>query len=146
MYNGSGNGPGRRYVSIAGFRVRPMYLYIAAAVAVLLVIFFILNFVSLGLAMHYGAVAGLLLLIANLRELLGQSFANRSGTALLNVLIAVGLVCAWLVQFLGPFLWIPAIVLLLIAAPLSIGRASVYRSYLTTARSAVDVARRTLVR
>ena len=147
MYNGSGgyNGNGG-YTSIGGFRVKPIYLYIAGLIAVLEAIYFVMRFFSAGLQMHYGAFAGVLLLIGNLRELIGASAGQRGSTALLNVLIGGGLIFAWLSAFFGALMWVPALILIGIAAPLIFGQASVYRGYIGAARSAADTVRRTLVR
>lgn len=141
MY-GNGNGG----TQIGGWRIKPLYLYIAAAVAVLVAVFFVLRFLNTSLVMHFGAYAGLLLLVANVRELIGSTYGERGSTALLNVLVGGALICAWLSQLLGALLWIPAVVLIVIATPLIFGRASVYRGYITAARGAADTVRRTLVR
>lgn len=145
MYNGNGS-PGGNYTRIGGIPIRPMYLYIALALVVVVVLFFVMRFLQTSLALHFGAYAGLLLLVANLRELIGSSYGERGSTALLNVLVGGGLVFAWLAQFFGPLLWIPALILVGIATPLIFGRASVYRGYITAARGAADTVRRTLVR
>jgi hypothetical protein len=147
MYNGNGNGyKGGNYSNIGGFRIKPIYLYIAGIVAVLLVLYFVINFFRAGAVMHFGAVAGLLLLIANVRELIGQSYGQRSGTALLNVMIGGGLLLAWLAQIVTIFLWIPAILLVGAAVPLTFSRANVYNAYLGVARNAIGSVRRTLVK
>lgn len=145
MYSGSGNNGGG-YTRVGGWRIKPAYLYIAGLILVLLAIYFVMRFLNTSLVMHFGAYAGVLLLIANLRELLGSSYGERGSTALLNVLVGGGLICAWLAQFLGPLLWLPAVVLVAIATPLIFGRASVYRGYIGMARGAADTVRRTLVR
>lgn len=144
MY-GSGNGNGGGY-QIGGWRIKPLYVYIAVAVAVLVAVFLVLRFLNTSLVMHVGAYAGLLLLIANVRELVGSSYGERGSTALLNVMVGGALIFGWLAQFFGALLWIPAVVLLVIATPLIFGRASVYRGYITAARGAADSVRRTLVR
>lgn len=147
MYNGNGNG---RYTNIGGFRVKPMYLYIAAIIAVLIAVFVVLRFLNTSLVVHFGAFAGLLLLVANVRELIGQSYSQRGSTALLNVLVAGGLIFAWLSQFFGALLWIPAIALVGGATPLILGRASVYAGYISAAKvaasTAADGVRRTIIR
>jgi hypothetical protein len=84
--------------------------------------------------------------VANLRELIGMSSSQRGSTALLNLLVGSGLICAWLTSFFGSLLWIPAILLVGIATPLIVGRANVYSAYLTTARGAVDGLRRTVMK
>lgn len=145
MYNGSG-GNGGRYTRIGGVPIKPVYLYIAGAVVVLAAIYFVLRFLNTSLVMHVGAYAGILLLVANLRELIGNSYGQRGSTALLNVMVGGGLIFAWLAQFFGPLLWIPAVALLAIATPLIFGRASVYTAYIDTARNLAGSVRRTLVR
>jgi len=148
MYNGGGynNNGGGNYTNIGGFRVKPLYLYIALAVVLLVAIYFVMSFFSAGLIRHFGAFAGALLLLANVRELIGANVAQRGSTALLNVLIGGGLIFAWLTAFFGAIMWVPALILVGIATPLSFGRASVYRGYIGAARTAADTVRRTLVR
>lgn len=146
MYSGNGSGNGRRYTYIGGVPVRPVVLYIAAAVVLLIAIYFVMRFLSTSLVMHFGAYAGLLLIVGNLRELFGNSYGQRSGTALLNVLVGGGLIFAWLSQFLGVLFWIPALLLVGVATPLVIGRAGVYQTYLDAAKSLAANVRRTFVR
>ncbi|NJL35204.1 MAG: hypothetical protein HC893_16810 [Chloroflexaceae bacterium] len=133
-------------VRVGGLSIKPLYLYIVAGVVLLLVLFFIMRFLNTSLVMHFGVVAGALLLLANVRELIGQTYGRHNNTALLNVLIGSSLVVAWLSQFLGPLLWIPAVLLLAIAAPLAIGRASVYQRYVQMGRGVVHQARRAVGR
>ncbi len=101
MYNGNGNGNGYNtnssggfrgprintagYTSIGSMRVRSVYLYIALAVVGVLLLYFLINFVQTSLVMHFSMFAGVLLLLTNLRELIGSSFAQRSSTSLLGV-------------------------------------------------------------
>ena len=146
MYSGSGGSNGGGYTKAGGWRIKPLYLYIAGTIAVLVAVFLVMRFLNTSLVMHFGAYAGVLLLIANLRELIGSTYGERGSTALLNVMVGGGLICAWLAQFLGPLLWIPALVLVAIATPLIFGRASVYRGYISMARGAADTVRRTMVR
>ncbi|MEM8529810.1 MAG: hypothetical protein AAGF95_03150 [Chloroflexota bacterium] len=144
MYDGNGNG--NNYTKVGGFHIKPMYLYIGIAIVAVIALYFVTQFLNTSLVMHFGVVAGALLLLANLRELLGQSYAQRSGTALLNCLIGGALVCAWLSQIAGVLFWVPALVLLGISVPLSLGRASVYSTYVQTARGAVSNLRRSVNR
>jgi hypothetical protein len=146
MYNGSGGNRGGGYTRIGGFPIKPLYLYIALGLAALVAIYFVMRFLNTGLVMHVSAYAGLLLLIANVRELLGNAYAQRGGTAMLNVMVGAALLFAWLSQFLGALLWVPAIVLLVIATPLIFGRAKVYTAYLDTARTIAGGVRRTIIR
>ncbi|MCU0495211.1 MAG: hypothetical protein MUD01_26795 [Chloroflexaceae bacterium] len=153
MYNGNGNGNynggyngNGGSVNVGGFRIKPLYLYIGVAVIAVVAVYFLINFVQAGLVMHFSLAAGVLLLLANLRELIGQSYSQRGSTAMLNCLIGSALVCAWLSQIVGLLLWIPALLLLGVSVPLVLGRASVYNSYVQTARSAVGSVRRAVGR
>jgi hypothetical protein len=147
MYNGNGNSNGNGgYTNIGGFRIKPIYLYVAGTIAVVAAIYFVMRFLNTSLALHFGAFSGALLLIANLRELIGMSYTQRGSTALLNMLVGGGLIFAWLASFFGPLLWIPAVIMVGIATPLIFGRATVYKAYITTAQGAVNGIRRTIVR
>jgi hypothetical protein len=145
MYNGSGNNGGG-YTRIGGVTIKPLYLYIAGAIAVVIAIFFVLRFLNTGLVVHFGAYAGLLLLIANVRELVGSSYGQKGATALLNVMVGAALICAWLSQLVTSLFWVPAIILAAIATPLIFGRARVYTAYLDTAKTIAGSVRRTIVR
>lgn len=145
MYSSSGSN-GDRSVRIGGWPIKPIYLYIALAVVVIVAIFLVLRFLNTSLVVHFGAYAGLLLLIANLRELLGSSYGQKGSTALLNVLVGGALLFAWLSQLVSSLLWIPALILAGIATPLIFGRARVYSAYIDTAKTVAGSVRRTLVR
>lgn len=145
MYNGNG-GNGNGSTRIGGFAIKPIYLYIAAAIAVVVAIFFVLRFLNTSLVIHFGAYAGLLLLIANLRELIGSSYGQKGSTALLNVLVGGALIFAWLTQLISSLFWIPALILAVVATPLIFGRARVYTAYLDTAKSIAGSVRRNIVR
>lgn len=147
MYNGNGKWNNRNgYTTVGGFRIKSVYLYVAVGIVALLAIYTLTRFLNTSLVVHFGMVAGALLILANLRELLGQTYSQHSSTALLNCLIGVALVCAWLSQIFSMLMWVPAVALLAIAAPLAIGRAGVYSSYMRTARTAFDGVRRTMGR
>jgi hypothetical protein len=147
MYNSGGSNGGNNYnrnsyttrsgsgVRIGGVYIKPLYLYIGLGAAVLLLLAFLIQFINTHILLHFGVFAGALLLLANVRELLGQSYERHSNTALLNTMVGGALVFAWLSQFLGGLMWIPAIALLAFATPLAVGRASVYATYTRTARS-----------
>lgn len=145
MYGNNGNGSRQSYVLIGGYPVKPVYLVIFGVIVFGLVIYLLLRFFNIGLTMHFSAFAGVLLLIANLRELLGTGYTQRGSTALLNVLVGAGLICAWLAQFFVLF-WLPALLAVGVATPLVLNRSGVYTMYLTTAQQAIDRVRRTLVR
>ncbi len=127
--------PASRMVKIGGFYVKPLHLGIVALLALLIVAFIVFQMLNAALVMHFSLAAGILLLLANVRELIGQAHTRHNNTALLNVLIGAALLCAWASQIFGAVLWLPAIVLLGVAVPLAIGRATVYTTYLNTGRT-----------
>lgn len=141
MYNGTGNGsyPGGPS-NIGGFRIKPMYLYVVMGLVILAAIYLVWRFIETNIIIHFGLFAGALLLIANVREFFGSPAAGGS-LPLLNTLIGGALICAWISQFLF-FFWIPTLVLIGVATPLTLGRASVYSIYIQTAKSAVNSVRR----
>ncbi len=152
MYNGSQNdndsgtrngynnytpgGTATRRIGGRNFQIKPIYVYIAVGVVAILAIGLVMRFLDTNLTLHFGAAAGALLLIANLRELLNRSTTrqNSSSLALSNSLIGGALLCAWLTWMLGWLMWLPAIVLLALAAPVAVSRASFYRTYIDSAR------------
>jgi hypothetical protein len=145
MYNGNGN----KYGNGATGRVStipPLYLYIGIAAAVLLGIWLLSSFLRTGVEGYFTLVAGVLLVLGNLRDLIANPYAQRSNIALLNTLIGGGLIFFFLGRGsfppLGGIWYVPAVLLLLLAAPLMIGRASVYTVYLGAARTAVGGIRR----
>ena len=147
MYNGNGSNSNGGYTNVGGFRIKPIYLYVAAIIAVIVAIYFVMGFLQTSLVVHFGAFAGALLIVANLRELIGVSSSQRGSAALLNLLVGGGLVFAWLAEvFLGRLFWIPAVLLVGIATPLIVGRANVYGAYITTARGAISGLRRTVMK
>jgi hypothetical protein len=145
MYNGNGNkysnGSSGRFSAIP-----PLYLYIGIGIAVLIGIWLLSSFFRAGIEGYFTLVAGVLLVLGNLRDLLANPYAQRSNIALLNTLIGGGLIFYFLGRGafppLGGLWYAPAVLLLLIAAPLMIGRASVYTVYLGAARNVVGGIRR----
>ena len=140
MYNGNGNkysngSPGRFSA------IPPMYLYIGIGLAILLGIWLLSSFFRAGIEGYFTLVAGVLLVLGNLRDLLANPYAQRSNIALLKTLIGGGLIFYFLGRGgfppLGGFWYIPAVLMVLIAAPLMIGRATVYTVYLDAARNVV---------
>lgn len=143
MHNGNGNsyrygGPGRG--------IPPIYLYIGIAVLVFFGIWLLSGFFRASIEAYFALVTGILLMLGNLRDLLFNAYPQRSNVALLNTLLGGGLIFYFLGNGgfppLGTIWYVPAVLLLLIAAPLMIGRASVYGMYINTARSLYDGARR----
>ena len=149
MYNGNGNGNGNNYGNGSSGRfsaIPPLYLYIGIGLAMLLGIWLLSSFFRAGIEGYFTLVAGVLLVLGNLRDLLANPYAQRSNIALLNTLIGGGLIFYFLGRGgfppIGGFWYAPAVLMLLIAAPLMIGRASVYSVYLGAARNVVGGIRR----
>ena len=145
MYNGNGNqyttkGPGR------GLGIPPVYLYVGVAILVLLGIWLLAGFFRAKIDAYFALVTGILLVLGNLRDLIANPYPLRSSTALLNTLLGGGLIFFFLGNGafppLGPIWYVVAVALLLVAAPLMIGRASVYATYIGTARNFVGGIRR----
>jgi len=145
MYNGNGNRSSNGATS-RGAAIPPLYLYLGIGLALLLGIWLLSSFFRAGIEGYFTLVAGVLLVLGNLRDLIANPYAQRSNIALLNTLIGGGLIFYFLGRGsfppIGGFWYIPAVLMLLIAAPLMIGRASVYTVYLGTARSVVGGLRR----
>jgi hypothetical protein len=145
MYNGNGN----KYSNGTTGRVSalpPLYLYIGIGVLVLFGIWLLSSFFRAGIEGYFTLIAGILLVLGNLRDLIANPYAQRSNIALLNTLIGGGLIFYFLGRGgfppLGWIWYVPAVLLLLGAAPLMIGRASVYGVYLGAARNVVGGIRR----
>ncbi len=148
MYNGSKNYRSNNNFSVSksGLRVgkffiKQEYLILGSGLLIFLfVLHAVTKIVNTSLLIHFGCFAGALLLLANLREVLGNSFSPRQNTALLNSLVGGALVGAWLSQVIGLLFWIPAVILLGIATPLAFGSAPAYKVYLQQAqKSAIRV-------
>ena len=145
MYNGNGNnysnGSSGRFSAIP-----PLYLYIGIGLVVLLGIWLVSSLFQAGIEGYFTLIAGVLLVLGNLRDLLANPYAQRSNIALLNTLIGGGLIFYFLGRGgfppIGGLWYAPAVLMLLIAAPLMIGRASVYSVYLGAARNVVGGIRR----
>jgi hypothetical protein len=145
MYNGNGNKYGNGTAGRAS-ALPPLYLYIGIGLALLFGIWLLSSFFRAGIEGYFTLVAGVLLVLGNLRDLIANPYAQRSNIALLNTLIGGGLIFYFLGRGafppIGGFWYLPAVLLLLIAAPLMIGRASVYGVYLGAARNVVGGIRR----
>jgi hypothetical protein len=144
MYNGNsnsyGNGPYRR-----GSGIPPLYLYIGIGILVLLGIWLLLSFFRAGIDGYFALAAGILLVLGNLRDLIANPYAQRGNVSLLNTLIGGGLIFFFLGKGgfppLGWIWYVPALVMMLIAAPLMLGRAAVYTAYVGAARKAIGTVR-----
>lgn len=120
-------------INIGAFRVNPIVFYGVISLLVLVGVLFVMRFLDTALVVHFGMAAGALLLVANVRELLGtqDTFTQQHrSTALMNSLIGAALLCAWLSQLVTTLFWIPAIVLIGAAVPLVIQRSTIYALYM----------------
>jgi hypothetical protein len=138
--NSYGNGPYRR-----GWGIPPLYLYIGIGILALLGIWLLLSFFRAGIDGYFALAAGILLVLGNLRDLIANPYAQRGNVSLLNTLIGGGLIFFFLGKGnfppLGAIWYVPAVILMLIAAPLMLGRAAVYTAYVGAARKAIGTVR-----
>jgi hypothetical protein len=145
MYNGNGNKYGTRAPG-RGLGIPPVYLYIGIAILVLLGIWLLAGFFRASIESYFALAAGILLVLGNLRDLIVNPYPSRSNTALLNTMIGGGLIFYYLGNGrfppFGTLWYVLALLLLLGAAPLMIGRASVYGAYVGAARNIVGGVRR----
>ena len=137
MYNGNGSsyggGPYRR-----GSGIPPAYLYIGVGIVLLIGIWLLYGFLRAGIDAYFALIVGVLLVLGNLRDLIASTLQGRSQVSLMNTLLGASLVFFFLGRGpLGLAGYLPAIILMLIAAPLMLGRAVVYTAYVNTARRAI---------
>ena len=143
MYNGNGNSYGNGSSRRGG--IPSTYLYIGIGILVLLGIWLLLSFFRVGIDGYFALAAGVLLVLGNLRDLIANPYAQRGNVSLLNTLIGGGLIFFFLGKGnfppLGAIWYVPALILMLIAAPLMLGRAAVYTAYVGAARKAIGTVR-----
>lgn len=149
MYNGNGNSNRSSYRSSGGRPgIPPVYLYIGIGIIALLVLWLVSGFFRASIDAYFSLVTGILLVLGNLRDLIANPYAQRSNIALLNTMLGGGLIFFFLGQGafppLGPLWYAPAALLMVIGAPLMIGRASVYTVYLGAARNVAGGVRRVI--
>lgn len=140
------NGNGYKYQSgrRSPFGIRPLYLYIGIGILVLIALWFISGLLTAGITAYFSLAAGILLVLGNLRDVILNPYPQKANTGLLNTLIGAGLIMFFVGSAFGALWFIPAVLLLLLAAPLMLGRAEVYATYMLAARNTVDGVRRTI--
>ena len=140
------NGNGYKYQSgrKTPFGIRPLYLYIGIGVLALIALWFISGLLTAGITAYFSLAAGVLLVLGNLRDVIMNPVLQKGNTGLLNTLIGVGLILFFVGSAFGALWFIPAILLLLLAAPLMLGRSEVYSTYMLAARNTADTVRRTI--
>lgn len=127
------NGNGYRTGS-GGFGIPPLYLYIGVGILVVIAVSLIGGLLSAGVQAYFAVAAGALLVLANLRDLIGGRASVNNGAALMNTLVGVALIFFFLGSAFGWIWYIPALLLLVAAVPLALRRATVYTAYLDAAR------------
>lgn len=154
MYSGGGkygsspsgsNGNGNGKINIFGFRVKALYVYIAAAFLGIIAVYFISRLLSTALEMHFAMAVGVLLLITNVRELLlvpYEQVQRHHSLSLMNSMLGGALACAWLGPMVSVLFWVLAVLLFAGAIPLAFSRSSAYALYVQTARKAGSNIRR----
>lgn len=140
MYNGNGNSYGNGSYRRSG-NVRPLYLYIGIGILVLLGIWLLLSFFRAGIDAYFALAVGVLLVLGNLRDLIAAPYQGRGQVSLMNTLLGSSLVFFFLGKGgfppLGTIWYVIAVALALVAAPLMLGRAVVYTTYVNSARRAI---------
>lgn len=117
-------------------------IYIFAIIGVLVAISIVYGLLTAGIQAYIALIAGVMLLIGNLPELVRSLQQRLFGTAMFNALVGLALICYFLGSVLLPVLFYPlAVVLLLAALPLVINRVGATRAYLGAARTLLGQAR-----
>ncbi len=140
------NGSGYKYQSgrKTPFGIRPLYLYIGIGILALIALWFVSGLLTAGITAYFSLAAGVLLVLGNLRDVIMNPVLQKGNTGLLNTLIGVGLILFFVGSAFGALWFIPAVLLLLLAAPLMLGRSEVYATYMLAARNTADTVRRTI--
>lgn len=138
MYNGyNGNEP--KFRSIGRSNIPPLYLYIGIGVLVLLGLWLVSGFLRASIESYFALVTGVLLVLGNLRDVIISPYQQRSNVPLVNSLLGGGLIFYFLGNGgfppLGGLWYVAAVLMVVLAAPLMLGRATVYTAYLETARN-----------
>ena len=131
---------------IGRFEIPQRWLYVAAAVGLVVGIIIIYNLLTAGLQSYLALIAGSMLLIGNAPDLVRSLQRRDLGVAMLNSLIGGALISYFVGRiFLPPVFWPIAILMLALALPLTFNRAKVAGTYLNTFRLLLIQAR-TLLR
>ncbi len=116
-------------------------LYVFALIGVVVAILIFYRLLTAGLQSYLALIAGVMLVIGNLGDLTRSLQHRQLGVAMLNTLVGLGLISYFLGTIVLKILFWPlAIILLIAAAPLTINRADVARTYLNAARTLANQA------
>ncbi len=140
MYNGyNGNNNGPKFRNVGRGNIPPLYLYIGIGALVVLGLWLISGFLRASIESYFALVTGILLVLGNLRDVIINPYQQRSNVPLINTFLGGGLIFYFLGNGgfppLGGLWFIPAVLMIVLAAPLMLGRAQVYTAYLDTARN-----------
>ena len=118
------------------FRIPQRYLYIAAAVGLLVGMLLIYRLLTAGLQSYLALIAGVMLVLGNMPEFFRSVQRRELGVPMLNMLVGFALVAFFVGSLLLKVVFWPlAIVLLALALPLTIGRARVAGVYMGALRT-----------
>ncbi len=124
------------------FEIPQRYVYIAAAVGLLVGVYLVYQLLTAGLQSYLAVIAGVMLLIGNAPELVRSLQRREVGPAMLNTLVGAALVSFFLGSILAKIVFWPLAILLLgLALPLTINRAGVAGAYLRGLRQLFGQAR-----
>jgi hypothetical protein len=120
-------------------------IYLFALIGVLVAIYIVYQFLTAGLQAYVALIAGVMLLIANLPELMRAVQARQMGSAVHNTLVGAALVFYFIGEIvLKALFWPLAILMLFLALPLMLNRVGVARAYANAGRNIVSQARHLL--
>lgn len=105
-------------------------LYVVIAIGILFVGLLAYGLAAAVTQASLALVAGLMLLIGNAPELIRTAQRREIGLAMLNTLVAVALLSFFLVKWFGFLFYVPLVIALVLALPLTLNRVAIVRSYL----------------
>ena len=126
-------------------RIPQRFVIIAAVVGLLVGMYLVYQLLTAGLQAYLAVVAGVMLLIGNAPELVRALQRREIGLAMLNTLVGLALVCYFIGSLIaGIIFWPLALLLLVLALPLTINRAGIAGAYLRGARQLFGQARQVM--
>ena len=118
------------------------WLYVFALIGVVVAIIVLARLLTAGYQAYLALIAGGLLIMGNSTEIMHALRTRTAGIPLMNFLIALALILYFVGTVLGPLIFWPfSVLLLLLAVPLATRRASVMRAYMRAMRTAFGHAR-----
>ena len=127
------------------FHIPQRFVIIAAVVGLLVGMYLVYQLLTAGLQSYLAVVAGVMLLIGNAPELMRSLQRREIGLAMLNTLVALALVFYFIGSLVaGIIFWPLALLLLVLALPLTINRAGIAGAYLRGARQLFGQARQVM--